>query len=122
MINLINKLNRAILSDLSDELTNNLLDLEYKSNIKVFKKRNNNWILRDARKIIDECNRMKKRKVIDLSITLKNICIGGNIELHALKTMQLQTNLDIDALDNIINIVSSSTSLSTNKYIEIYEN
>ena len=104
-----------IYSDISDDLINILIDLENKNNIKIFKK-NNSTILRDAYKIINDCNKMKRKKVLDLSNILKKIS-NGDIELTEIKYYQDIFNLDLLNLDNIINIISNN-----NKYIETYEN
>jgi hypothetical protein len=102
-----------IYSDISDDLINILIDLETKNNIKIFKKTNH---LRETYKIINDCNKMKRKKVLDLSNILKKIS-NGDIELAKIKYYQDIFNLDLLNLDNIINIVSNN-----NKYIETYEN
>lgn len=102
----------------SEDIKINLIELQNKSNVKLFKK--NNLILRDTQKIIDDCNRMKRKKILDLSYNLKNICNEEYIDLYKIKNIQNKINSDIDDLDNIINIVSSNHT--SNNYIEIYEN
>jgi hypothetical protein len=107
-------------TNLSDDLLNILIDLENKNNIKIFKKNSNssnNMIIRDTYKIINDCNKMKKKKVLDLSNLLRKIS-AGDIELSQIKYYQEIFNLDLFNLDNIINIISNNN----NKYIEIYEN
>ena len=49
-----------------DNLTNELKHLGLKNNIKIFKKSNHNFILRDSHKIINECNKMKKKTILYL--------------------------------------------------------
>ncbi len=106
-----------------DDLTNELKYLGNKSNIKLFKKCNQDWILRDYKKIIEDCNKMKRKKIIDLSNYLKNISYG-NIELNIIKNKQDKIYSDIIDIDNIINIISNNINLldSNEKYIEVYEN
>jgi hypothetical protein len=108
-----------IISEFPDNITNDLVIFENKNNIKLFKKRNNNWILRDTRKIINDCNKVKKNKILNLSNDLKNISYKKNIELNKIKEIQEKTNSEIDEIDNIINIISND---QYNKYIEIYSN
>ena len=106
-------------TELSEDLTNNLKQIENKSNIKLFKKYNNVLILRDLDKIKNECNRMKKKFIIEFSNDLKNLC-NSNIELYKIKEMQEHINNNIHEIDNLMNII---INLKTNEnYIEIYEN
>jgi hypothetical protein len=120
-----------------DDIKNNLIELQNKSNVKLFKKNNNSLVLRDTQKIIDECNKMKRKKLLDLSNNLKQICNDEYIELYKIKNIQNKINSDIDDLDNIINIISSKDYINMSKshyniineiqntidnYIEIYEN
>ncbi len=121
-----------------DDIKNNLIELQNKSNVKLFKKNNNSLVLRDTQKIIDDCNKMKRKKLLDLSNNLKQICNDGYIELYKIKNIQNKINSDIDNLDNIINIISSKDYINMSKshynnmineiqntidnYIEIYEN
>ena len=106
-------------TELSEDLTNNLKNIENKSNIKLFKKYNNVYVLRDFDKIENECNRMKKKIVVEFSNDLKNLC-NNNIELYKIKEMQEHINNNIHEIDNLMNII---INLKTNEnYIEIYEN
>ena len=105
------------LSNFSDDVLNILIDLEHKYNIKIFK--TNTMIFRDTSKIINNCNKIKKKKILDLSNILKKISIG-DIELSLVKYYQDIFNIDLLNLDNIIDIVSNNTY--NNKYIEVYEN
>jgi hypothetical protein len=106
-------------TELSEDLTNNLKHIETKSNIKLFKKYNNVLILRDLDKIENECNRMKKKIIIEFSNDLKNLC-NNNIELYKIKEMQEHINNNIYEIDNLINII---LNLKNNEnFIEVYEN
>ncbi len=105
----------------------NLKLLESKSCIKVFKKNNSNSslkdninILRDSCKIIDDCNRMKKKKVLDLSNNLKHIA-SGEISINNIKKLQEEFYNEINNIDNIINIISNYKSVEDH-FIEIYGN
>ncbi len=106
------------LSALPDDLTNILIDLENKYNIKIFKNNTNNtFIIRNTYKIINDCNKIKKKKVLDFSNILKKIS-ADDIDLSKIKYYQEIFNLDLINLDYIINIVSNNMD----KYIEVYEN
>ncbi len=106
-------------TELSEDLTNNLKHIENKSNIKLFKKYNNVLILRDLDKIENECNRMKKKIIIEFSNDLKNLC-NNNIELYKIKEMQEHINNNIHEIDNLMNII---INLKNNEhFIEVYEN
>ena len=109
-------------TDMPEDLTNNLKHIEKKSSIKLFKKYNNILILRDIDKIKKECDRMKKKIIIEYSNDLKNLCTN-NIELYKLKEMQEQINNNIYEIDNLINIINENDYfINTNNFIEIYEN
>ncbi len=109
-------------SEMPEDLTNNLKILESKNNIKLFKKYNNILILRDVNKIKDECNRMKKKLVIEFSNDLKNLC-GGDIELIKMKEMQEKINNNIYEIDNLINVINEHEYFKKEDvFIEIYEN
>ena len=105
----------------------NLKLLESKSNIKVFKKNNstsslkeNINILRDSCKILDDCNRMKRKKVLDLSNNLKQLA-GGEISINNIKILQEQFYTEINNIDNIINIICNYKSIEDH-FIEVYGN
>ena len=119
-------LDKSVSSDMPEDLTNNLKILENKSNIKLFKKYNNILILRDINKIKDECNRMKKKHIIELSNDLKNFCSNNiNIELYKIKEIQEKANNNIHEIDNLMNVISSNDyfiNLQNDIYIEVYEN
>ena len=94
----------------------NLLTLQNKSNIKLFKKNNTKLILRDIIKIIDDCNKMKKKKLLELSNNLKTIS-HGNIELIKIKQLHDTIYNELNDIEQIINIINN-----INNYIETYEN
>ena len=110
-------------TELSEDLTNNLKQIENKSNIKLFKKYNNILILRDINKIKDECYKTKKKHIYELSNELKNLCYNNDIELYKIKELQEKTNNNIHEIDNLMNIINN---LPNNKqdviFIEVYEN
>ena len=105
--------------NLSDDLRNNLLDLENKYKIKLFKKHKDYFILRDKNKIINDCNNSKKKNILTLSNDLKNISTG-TIDINQIKNIQNKTILELMDIDNIINIMNNI--ISDEQYIEIYEN
>jgi hypothetical protein len=122
-----NDLDKSISSDIPEDLTNNLKMLESKNNIKLFKKYNNILILRDINKIKDECYKMRKKYIIELSNDLKNL--SNNIELDRIKEIQNKTNNNIHEIDNLMDIINNEylTNYFTNIkqdiiFIEVYEN
>ena len=113
---------RTLSSEMPEDLNNNLKIFESKNNIKIFKKYNNILILRDINKIKDECNRMKKKIVIELSNDLKNLCIS-DIDLHKIKEIQEKNNNNIQEIDNLMNIINDHDFFKQKDiFIEIYEN
>jgi hypothetical protein len=119
-------LDKSVSSDMPEDLTNNLKILESKNNIKLFKKYNNILILRDINKIKDECNKMKKKHITELSNDLKHFCNNNNnIDLYKIKEIQEKANNNIHEIDNLINVISSNEyfiNLNHDIYIEVYEN
>jgi hypothetical protein len=111
------------MSDMSEELINNLKDMQNKSSIKLFKKYNNMLVLRDINKIKNECHRMKKKIVINYSNDLKHLS-NNNIELYKLKEMQEEINQNIHEIDNLMNIINENNYFNNlnNNFIEVYEN
>jgi hypothetical protein len=108
---------------LSNEMINNLIELEKKSNIKIFKKPNSlkhSFRLRDYNKIIDDCNKMKKKKVYDLSSNIKNdhLKTDKNIDTNKIKILCQDISTDLDILDMIIHIVLNN--IENDIYIETY--
>ena len=85
--------------------------------VNLFKKKNNNWILRDTRIIMNECNKLKKKKIKDYSTNLKEIS-NNNISLEQIKLINNRVITDIDTIDNIITIVQNNDD----SFIEVYSN
>jgi hypothetical protein len=100
---------------IQDEL---LLNLQNKNNIKLFKKNNNNLILRDTIKILDECKKIKRKKILKLSYNLKSLSISNkNIEINIIKELQNNILDELSEIDYIINYINNIEN-----YIETYEN
>ena len=108
----------------------NLINLSKKSKINVLKKNNNKWVLRDKRKIINDCNKMKKKIIRNFSTNLKNLSLKEDIKSKDLKDINNKNISDIDNIDTIINLVNNNSennnnTKDTNKnsyYIEFYSN
>lgn len=102
---------------------NDLIKLSKNTNINIFKKNRNNWVLRDKRIIVDECVKMKKRKLKKLSTNIKNLSLQENIKSNDIKIIQSQTLSDIDDLDTIIDIIKNDNKFDSDEnYIEVYSN
>jgi hypothetical protein len=97
-----------------DELI--LLNLQNKNNIKLFKKTNNELILRDIIKILDECNKIKRKKILNLAYNLKSLSTK-NIDLNIIKDLQDNILNELKDIEYIIHYFKNN-----NNYIEIYEN
>lgn len=103
-----------------------LIKLQLSCNIKIFKKNSQNkLILRDSFKIINDCNRMKKKKVLELSNELKNIS-NDSINTDTIKKSFQNIITLISNIDNIIiqiDKMNDSTIMSDNNdFIEVYMN
>ena len=94
-----------------------LESLESLTNIKIFK---NNYIIRNKIKIINDCNKNKKKKLLELINDLKYIS-NRNIDIDLLKNTQDNAMKDIVNYNNIISIVNNLSSINNN-YIEVYGN
>ena len=105
--------------NLSEEKIKELLRLSSTSDINLFKKKKNKWILRDTRIIVNECNRKKKTKLKNLSNNLKKISSNRYIKTEQVKYINNKTISDIDDLDNIIKIFNENLQYD---FIEIYSN
>jgi hypothetical protein len=113
---------KMLSSEIPEDLNNELKIFESKNNIKIFKKYNNISILRDINKIKDECNKMKKKIVMELSNDLKNLCIN-DINLNKIKEIQEKNNNNIQEIDNLMNIINYHDFFKQeDMFIEIYGN
>jgi esterase/lipase len=95
-----------------------LKELSKCADVNLFKKKKNNWILRDTRIIMNECNKLKKKKIKDYSTNLKQISNDNNISSEQIKKINNDVINEIDTIDNIINIVQNNDD----SFIEIYSN
>ena len=109
-----------VYSNLSEEQNKCLIELENKCKIKIFKKKNDCAILRDNLMIIEECNRMKKKKLLDCAHDMKTFANDQYIDIN--KFMEIQENIknELIDLDNIINIINYN--INNERFIEIYGN
>lgn len=107
-------------SDIPKKKLKNLKKLADETNINLFKKNKNNWVLRDKRIIVDECNKMKKKTIKNMSTNIKNISHDKNIKTENIKKINSQTLSELENLDSIINLLTNSDD--TNNYIETYSN
>lgn len=95
-----------------------LKELSKTTEVKLFKKNNNKWILRDSRIIIHECNKMKQKLVRQMSTNLKSISQKKNIDSNNIKNINDKTISDISTIDNIMSIVQNNNE----EYIETFSN
>lgn len=102
----------------NDNYLEKLKELSKFADLNLFKKKKNNWILRDTRIIMNECNKLKKKKIKDYSTNLKHISNKNNISTDQIKEINNKVITDIDTLDSIINIVQNNDD----SFIEIYSN
>lgn len=101
-----------------DNYLEKLKELSQFADVNLFRKKKNNWILKDTRIIMNECNKLKKKKIKDLSLNLKNISANENISSDHIKKINHQALTDIDTLDSIINMVQNNDE----EFIEVYSN
>jgi hypothetical protein len=108
-----------VYSNLTQEENKCLIELEDKCKIKLFKKKNDCAILRDNLMIIEECNRLKKKKLLDYAHDIKTI---ANNYIDMSKFIQIQENIknELIDLDTIINMINYN--INNERFIEIYEN
>ena len=109
-----------VYSNLSEEQNKCLIELENKCKIKLFKKKNDCAILRDNLMIIEECNRMKKKKLLDCAHNIKELAYQPYIDMNNFISIQENINNELIDLDNIINMVNYN--INNERFIEIYEN
>ena len=109
--------------NLSENIINELSKFEIIYNINIFEKNtseNNIKIFKNILKIINDCNRIKKKKILELINELKIISSENIFEKNILKIKLLQEkNIeDINNLNSVINIVSNYNI----DFIAIYSN
>ena len=99
-----------------------LINLSKYTNINIFKKKKNKWILREKRVIVDECNKMKKKKIKNLSSNLKDKS-NQIIKVDEIKEINNKTITEIDNIDSLINILSKEEdNIDDIEFIEVYSN
>lgn len=109
-----------VYSNLSEEQNKCLIELENKYKIKLFKKKNDCVVLRDNFMIIDECNRMKRKKLLDCAHDLKELASHSHVDINKFMLMQNNIKNELIDIDNIINMINYN--INNERFIEIYEN
>ncbi len=109
-----------VYSNLSEEQNKCLIELENKCKIKLFKKKNDCAILRDNLMIIEECNKMKKKKLLDCAHDIKALASNSYIDINKFILIQENIKNELVDLDNIINMINYN--INNEQFIEIYEN
>ena len=109
-----------VYSNLSEEQNKCLIELENKCKIKLFKKKNDCVILRDNLMIIEDCNKMKKKKLLDCAQDIKAFANELCIDMNKFISIQENIKNELLDLDNIINMINYN--INNERFIEIYEN
>jgi hypothetical protein len=99
------------------DVINNLVSFSNKNNIKLFKKNN---ILKNTNKLIELCNKIKRKKILELSLKLK-LLSNKMIELDKIKLLQEEINNEIKEIDEVI-ILLNNNIIYDEKFIEVYNN
>lgn len=103
----------------------NLLKLSTQVDLHLLSKRNKKWYIKSKDKIIDECNKMKKKKIKDTVSALSNLaklCPDNSI----LQLKETNSKLE-DKLTNIESLIDHiklnlDTEESDEEYLECYSN
>jgi len=117
----------------SDNLKN-LLELSAINNINLFKKNNNNIKLNSTKKILNECNKLKKIKLKEFTKELKDFNLtDSDIQIGIIKITNDKYINNLENIDNIIKIINTKPDIdyldnllsednSNESFIEIYSN
>ena len=97
--------------DLPKDNIEYLVRLSKYTNINIFKKNNNKMVLKDRRIIVNECNKVKKLKIKNLSNDLKTRS-NKNIKIDEIKNINSKTISDINNIDSIIEIINNNDNPS----------
>ena len=109
----------------------NLLELSAVNNVKLFNKKDNNIKLNSKKKIINECRKLKKIKLKELTQKLNTYTTETDISSNMIKDTNTRYINNIEDIDSIIKILNNNNEinfldeiLTENKeeYIEIYSN
>jgi hypothetical protein len=91
----------------------NLINLSNKTDIKIFNKKNKKWELKSKDKLIEECNKVKKKEIKVSSIMLSNLAkLSNNNQYKTVSCIydNLQSKiLDIDKIVDCINHIDVSS-------------
>lgn len=136
-------IDKIILNNLCEnENLKNLINLSTQTNLYIFNKKNNKWILKSKNKLIKECNKIKKKELKNSLSMLSNLAklnVDSNIKNNqstSIKYIYLNLENKIDSIEKIIDCVNNlDTNPSTkcdyinipslshkNDYIECYSN
>lgn len=109
----------------------NLLELTAENNVKLFNKKNNSIKLNSKRKIINECRKLKKIKLKELTKKLNTYTTETDVSSNIIKDTNNEYINNIENIDSIIKILNNDNDINfldeilsekKDEYIEVYSN
>jgi hypothetical protein len=98
----------------------NLLLLSTSNDVYLFKKKNNNWKLKDKRELLKECHCKKNKIIKEATHILKSLVTNNCIDTT--REIKMHNNNLLNKIENYDSIINSIEQTFPNDYIEVYSN
>ena len=123
--NYYNKIDKPIINNyINDVNFKNLLSLSTITDLYLFKKKKKNeWILKDKRKILQECNNKRKKTIKEVSTSLNTLFKNNSSNLtKEIKIKNENLFNKIENIDSLIETIEKTYPILYDNFIEIYSN
>jgi hypothetical protein len=100
----------------------NLLKLSTETDLYLFKKKKNTWILKDKRVILKECEYKKKQTVKEATCSINNLTKNKELKYEYIKEQTNNLLNKVGNIDSIIESIQQIYPLLNEEYNEIYSN
>jgi hypothetical protein len=106
----------------TDNNIKNLIHLSINTELNPFNKSKKKWNLKSKRKLLKECENIKKKEVKEISFHLNNLSKLGNNNIDNLKNIYKKSENKMDTLHKLINCINNIDLLSQESSNNIVEN
>lgn len=123
--NYYNKIDKPIINNyINDVNFKNLLSLSTITDLYLFKKKKKNeWILKDKRRILQECNNKRKKTIKEVSTSLNTLFKNNSSNLtKEIKIKNENLFNKIENIDSLIETIEKTYPILYDNFIEIYSN
>jgi hypothetical protein len=100
----------------------NLLELSTVSDLYLFKKKKNLWILKDKRILLKECEYKKKKTVKEVSSSINTLNNTKNIKYNDIKEKTNNLLNKVGNIDSLMESIEKNYPIISDEYQEVYSN